>query len=637
MKQAKKFLVLLLSAMLLLSLAACAGGNETEADQPQVTDTPEATKAPEAEPEQSAEPEGTVAADGVYETSAMGRNGLVNVTTTIKDGKIAAVELGDNMETDVFANPTVPALLEEIVANNSYNVDGVSGATWTYSAIKTCVRSAVEEAGGTPELYAVHPEAVQDADETVDADVAVVGAGISGIMAAARAGSQGAKVVLIEKTSLLGGCSLQSFAAAHYTEDTIPETFINWIENNHFMVDTTVLHAYLTNNDAALEYLKGFNYFPYAPDNWFLTAYTDRAGIYDNMMETQVIANGGKVYTETTATGLLTNDGAVTGVVAKRKDGSVLTVNAKAVVIATGGYGGNTDMVEETSGLDVVCGCLTQDTGEGLEMAWAVGAAKARNLGGLQLHQTLATAQLTQFDYFHMRMPMILGYVPSVLNVNKQGIRFRNEEWVNTATYASGSGAATGGYTYVLIDQSMIDKLTTGGLQAIGTDVSPGMPPEYKPDFELDTPWTDCKAVVDAMVEGGWGYFGDTIEELAKNAGMDPAVLRDTFDTYQSYCQNGEDTFMSKDPKYLVAYEQGPYYLVEITYNQLGTISGLVINANAQVLDDESKPISGLYSVGADASSVLYDNNYSGMGDAIGWAITSGYMGGTSAAEYALN
>lgn len=636
MKPTKKFLALLLSAAMLLSLAACAGEKETDAEQPQVTDAPEATEVPEAEPEQPAGPTGTAAADGVYQTSAMGRNGLVNVTTTIKDGRISAVELGEHMETNVFADPTVPALLDEIVVNNSYNVDGVSGATWTYAAIKTCVRDAVVEAGGTPALYEVHPEVVKGADETVDADVAVVGAGISGIMAAARAGSQGAKVVLIEKTGLLGGCSLQSFAAAHYTEETIQDTFINWIKNHHFMVDTTVLHAYLTNNDAALEFLRGFNYFPYAPDLWFLTAYTDRAGVYDNMMQTQVIANGGQVYTETTATELLTANGAVTGVVAKRKDGSTLTVNADAVVIATGGYGGNTQMVKETSGLNVVCGCLTQDIGEGLEMSWAVGAAKARNLGGLQLHQTLATAQLTQFDYFHMRMPMILGYVPSVLNVNKQGIRFRNEEWVNTATYASGSGAAAGGYTYVLIDQSTIDKLAAGGLLAMGTDVSPGMPPEYKPSFELDTPWTDCKAVFDAMVEGGWGYYGDTIEKLAENAGMDPAILRDTFDTYQGYCENGADTFMSKDPKYLVAYEYGPYYLVEITYNQLGTSSGLVINAKAQVLDDANTAIPGLYSVGSDASSVLYDNNYSGQGDGIGWAITSGYMGGTSAAEYAL-
>jgi fumarate reductase flavoprotein subunit len=354
------------------------------------------------------------------------------------------------------------------------------------------------------------------------------------------------------------------------------------------------------------------------------------------MLSKEVTDNGGEIFMETTARSLLTQDGAVTGVVAERRDGSTLTVNAKAVVIATGGFGGDTDMVKEYSGYDVVCGCLTQDVGEGMKMAWDVGAAVANNIGGLQLHQTLATANLVTFDYFHMRMPMILGYVPSVLNVTKNGVRFRNEEWGNVATAASTGGAFVGGTTYTLIDQSTIDKLEAGGLLAMGTDASPGMPPEYKPDFTIETPWTDAKEVFDAMVAGGWGYYGETIEELAEAAGFDVATFTDTFETYQGYCRDGKDGLFNKDPKYLVEYEYGPYYLVEITYNQLGTVTGLVINARTQVLDTEGNPIPGLYSVGADASSVLYDHNYNGMGDAIGWAITSGYMGGESAAAYVL-
>jgi fumarate reductase flavoprotein subunit len=273
--------------------------------------------------------------------------------------------------------------------------------------------------------------------------------------------------------------------------------------------------------------------------------------------------------------------------------------------------------------------------GEGIKMSWEVGAKAPANLGGLQLHQTLATANVKGFDYFHLRYPMILAYLPSLLNVSNKGIRFRNEEWNNNAVAASNSAAFTGGYTYVLVSQSTIDKLEQGGLVAMGTDNPPGMPPEYMPNFEITTRWTDTNKVLDAMVEGHWGYKGDTIEELARNAGFDPQVFKDTFDQYQAYCRAGKDDYFNKDPKYLVAYESGPYYLVESSYNQLGTVTGLVVNAKLQVLDTKDNPIKGLYSCGADASSTLYNNMYTGTGDGIGWAITSGKLAGESSGAYA--
>jgi len=637
--QMKRWLSLFLCFVMLFSLAACVDKVTPEATEEPAASAAPVTEEPAGEPTEAPEEEITLAKDGVYSTSAQGRNGLVHVDTTIKDGKISAVEVTRHMETDVFTSEAIPALTAEIVANNSYGVDVISGATWTSYAIKTAVADAIREAGGTESYYSAVPAVVKGADETVEADVAVIGAGISGIMAATKAGADGAKVVLIEKTGVIGGCSLQSFGCAHYEgEEAIQERFINWVKDQHYMVDTTVLRAYLDNNDAALQFIRNYkdsyDYFPNAPVNYLLTPYMTRASIYEEMLEKEVTSKGGQIFLETTAKSLITENGAVTGVVAERRDGSTLTVKAKAVIVATGGFGGDTEMVKKYSGYDVVCGCLTQDVGEGIQMAVDAGAAMAKNMGGLQLHQTLATANLVTFEYFQMRMPMILGYVPSVLNVTSSGVRFRNEEWCNVATAASTGGAFVGGTTYVLIDQSTIDKLEAGGLLAMGTDASPGMPPEYKPNFTIETPWTGAKEVFDAMVEGGWGYYGETIEELAEAAGFDTATFVETFNTYQDYCSNGKDLLFNKDPKYLVKYEYGPYYLVEITYNQLGTVTGLVINAKTQVLDADGKAIPGLYSVGADASSVLYDRNYNGMGDAIGWAITSGYLGGESAAAY---
>ena len=576
------------------------------------------------------------AADGTYTASAQGRNGLVPVTVTIEGGAIAAVEVGENIETDVFTVDAIPALAAKIVENNSYNVDGISGATWTSAAIKTAVRMCVEEAGGGEE-YGIAPEVVPGEDESAEYDVVVVGGGMSGLVSALRATEEGCTVALLDKVGVLGGCSLQSFGAAIYSGDeAIQERFYAWIQDQHYMVDTSLLKRNLNENLSAIEYVAAHNEAGVfvSPESPFLVTYMDRLPIIANWCGI-VEAGGGHIYLEATAKELIVEDGAVVGVVAEKRDGSKLTVSAKSVVLATGGFGGDTERVRELSGFNVVCGCLTQCIGEGMDMAYAIGAKVPKNLGGLQLHQTLATANLVQYPYFQMRMPMIMGYVSSVLDVTKAGVRFRDETWKNVATAASTGGAFVGGITYTLVDQSMIDKLMSGGTLAIGFDRSPGMPPEYKPQFEPDTPWDDFDKVLEDMVAGGWGFKGETIEELAVNAGMDPAVLADTFEKYNQYCADGFDPDFLKAPELLTPYEYGPYYLIEITYNQLGTVTGLVINNKMQVLDVDEKPIPGLFSTGAEAFGVLWDHNYNGGGDCIAWAITSGYMGGYEAAAYA--
>jgi fumarate reductase flavoprotein subunit len=117
---------------------------------------------------------------------------------------------------------------------------------------------------------------------------------------------------------------------------------------------------------------------------------------------------------------------------------------------------------------------------------------------------------------------------------------------------------------------------------------------------------------------------------------MDPAVLQATIDTYNGYCAAGKDAIFNKTPQHLVAYDgSGPYYLIGITYNHLGTIGGIIVNEDFQVLDDEKKAIPGLYSTGAEAYGTCWNRNYYGQGDGIGFALVSGYVAGGILAEYA--
>lgn len=586
------------------------------------------------------------AADGTYTSSVEGRNGLVTVEVTIAGGKISAVEVTDHQETEVFTVDAIPQLCENIVAANSFGIDGISGATFTSAAILTAVRDCIEQAGGDVEAYNVPTSYEPGTDETFEADVVVVGGGMSGILCAARAAEAGATVALVEKVRLVGGCSLMSFSCASYTDDVVRDTMISWVQNQMYLADSTVIYAYLKNTIPAIDYLAGAttsaSMFPSwgDPESIFpgmLVDYMQRPVVYDELLSNTVLANGGAVYTEHTVTEILTDaDGAACGIVASRKDGSTLTVNAKAVVIATGGYGGNTQLLKELTGYDVVCGCLTQDVGEGMEMAWAAGAAKPVSLGGMMLHQTLATAKLRGYEYFQQQMPMILGYVPSVLDLTTAGVRFRNEDWVNTAVAAANGGAFAGGITYAMLDQAMVDALMSGGTAAIGFTESPGMPPEYKPEFEPDTPWDQFQTVLDDCVANGWAFSGDSIEALAEAAGMDASVLQSTVDTYNAYCEAGADDYFGKDPAHLVALTTAPYYLVQITYNQLGTVGGITVNDQFQALDASHLAVPGLYSVGADAYGSCWNRNYYGTGDGIGFALVSGYLAGPIVAAYAL-
>lgn len=124
-----------------------------------------------------------------------------------------------------------------------------------------------------------------------------------------------------------------------------------------------------------------------------LPAYETREETLRKMLAESVEQKGGQVITETTAKKLITNEaGEVTGIVAEKSDGTTLEITAKSVVMATGGYAANSEMVKEAFGFEGVNGGLGQNVGEGLKMAWEAGAKVPDNFGGQMLHQTLARA-----------------------------------------------------------------------------------------------------------------------------------------------------------------------------------------------------------------------------------------------------
>ncbi|MEF2967521.1 FAD-binding protein [Paenibacillus sp. M1] len=599
---------------------------------------------------------------GKYAGEAEGKEGTVQVEVTMEQAdRIKNIEIVSQSETAGLGDSALEQIRLQIIENQTLNIDTVSGASLSSQAIIAAVEDAVKQAGG--DLEALKSGTVKKAGEgkteRLTADVVVVGAGASGVSAAVTAADQGAKVIIIEKTGVIGGASNLSWAGKFYNSSVavdngvkveVEKEIADWIVNNHWRVDSAAIRQYVTQSGETYDWLKNKGY-----ETTFLNfggeqlhvlpAYETREQLLRNMLAESVERNGGQVITETTAKELMTGSaGEVTGVIAEKADGTTLEITAKSVVMATGGYAGNKEMVKENFGFEGVNGGLGQNVGEGLKMAWAAGAKVPDNFGGQMLHQTLARATdklKKEYSSFEASYPLMLTYLPNFMNVGPSGARFRDEAATLTSVAAANTSAFNGPYHLVIVSKSQLEALAAQGMSGVKAPKLPGMPPEFYADFQdrftLDQPWTNIERVFESMVKNGDGYKGNTIEELAKNAGMDADVFTETFHNYVEATKTGVDSEFGKSKDYLQPMgTEGPYYAVIAEINNLGSVGGLLVNTKFQVLNDARVPVKGLYAVGLESEGVLFNDTYVGNGVGIGYSFTSGRLGGEHAAANAL-
>lgn len=598
---------------------------------------------------------------GTYAAEADGYGGPVKVEVTFSETEITDAEILSHSETAGLGDAALERMKEQILVGQTLAVDTVAGATISSSAMIAAIEDAVQQAGGDVEALKANgvEKPSEGKIEKLEADVVVVGAGASGVSAAIAAADEGANVIIIEKTGAIGGASNLSWAgkflnssAAIEDELIIDEEkeIAEWIENNHWRVDAAVIRQYVTQSGETYDWLteKGYmtQYINFAGEQMhMLPPYETRQETLREMLAESVEKQDGQVFTETAAKQLMTNQaGDVVGVIAEKADGTTLEITAKSVIMATGGYGANAEMVKEYFGFEGVNGGLGQNIGEGIKMAWEAGARVPDNIGGQMLHQTLARATndlKTEYESFEASYPLMLTYLPNFMNVGTSGARFRDEAATLKAVAAANTSAFHGPYHYVIVSQLQLDSLMAEGMNGVKAPKLPGMPPEFYMDFSdqftLDNPWENADKVFDSMVEKGHGFKGNTMEELAENAGMDVAVFVETLKNYEEATKTGADTEFGKTADYLISMgEEGPYYAIIAEINNLGSIGGIVVNRNFQVLNEARVPINGLYAVGVEAAGVLYNDTYVGNGVGIGYAFTSGRLGGMQAASHVL-
>ena len=561
--------------------------------------------------------------DGTYTGTADGRNAPVTVEVTIAGDAIEKIEVVSHEETDGIGTIAVDSLPAEIVESQSLGVDSVAGATLTSEAILAAVADCIEQAGGDVEaLKAVAiAEKVPTKEETIETDLVIVGGGGAGMVAAIRARELGLDVVLLEKMSFMGGAisisggnqvvsgsKMQKDLGV--TDDSVESMVEDFMANGANLNVPELITLYAANVGETSDWLEsiGVTYnlegglhklAEYSHDREL--AYTGSgAGAAENMRNI-IAENGTKVLLNTRATELISENGAVTGVIADDGE-TVYTVKADAVLLATGGYGYNKDLLEGDMKNALYYGPVSS-TGDGLLMATAIGADTRlleygkRYPNGIEVSEGIAKSTIN-------------GNIPawklSAILVNKEGKRVVNEKASNR-TILETELQQTGQELYLVMDQATFDVWK----DALGYDVS-----AYLEANGATTPV--------------FGH-GDTIAEAAEAAGVDAAALEATVETYNSYVEAGEDAEFGRGAEYLtVKIGEGPYYIVEQKPRFATTMGGLVIDEALEVVNTEGGVIPGLYAAGEVVGGVMGDDSPSGANN--GWAVTSGRLAAESIA-----
>lgn len=650
MKKERKLLSCLLLLIMMISiLTACQSTKPAESSQ-----QTESTKP--AENAQQAESPKLSFKAGTYTANVYGYLSNLNVETTFSDTEITSIKVIEQKET-----PELFALVEaqvpvEIIENQSLAVDTVTGATISSMAVINAVTDCTEQAGGdVSALRANKIEKQPGADEEYTTDVVIVGLGASGYMAAHNAAIEGSKVMAIEKGAALAvsnGLKVSGpFAIdtpvlqAKNSKLTVDKAFDHMMNYSHWSVNAPLVRRCLEMSKVAVTQLMDMGYQFKEADFRFETPFkgeyggfhlilnplSERVSIWEKTLKEDNV----DVMFNTTGKKLIMDGDKVVGVEAQKKDGTKVTIHANSVILATGGFIGNKQMIAENfSGVVINAAGGSLSTGDGINMAVEAGAVMDKTFGicGSEYGgtNTKATRSAKQ-DKYDQNTAFKFG-VYGGLYVDAQGTRFMNEGLMvdYPMSYGSESIIRNSPY-YAIVDQAYVDAMKTQGLYLYTKEK--GAPDDWTiGNYYKEKILTNLDADLEEGIAQGWAYKADTIQELGEFFEIDN--LQASVDAYNKYCQDGVDAQFGKEAMYLSEIKEGPFYIVQNQFSGWSTIGGVRVDESLRALNDDNKAIPGLYVVGSDAGSLFCTPYYDIPGSFYGLAIDSGSIAGKEAAAY---
>lgn len=537
-----------------------------------------------------------------FEGVGKGYGGDIVVEAEISNNKLIAVKVKEDSESD-FAKLVIQQIIEKVIATQNTKVDDVAGATATSKGIKRAISNAIKKSGAT---LTQTEQAAAVKTQSVETDVVVIGGGGAGITASIAAHEKGARVILLEKTALLGGNTNYATAGIN-AADTKLQKQLGIEDNEQLFIDDTLKGGKGTNNKELVKVLS-------EESNDIIDWLTERG-----VDITEITSTGGQsvkrthrptggsaigpavvgglskvlekekidVRTSDKAVEIIKKDNRVVGVKVSGKDGEY-TITAKAVIVATGGFGANSEMVAKYNPALKGFGTTNNPAivGEGIEMIEKVGGDLV-DMKEIQTHPTV----------LHKKTAMITEAVrgEGAILVNIEGQRFISEletrDVVSKAILKQKTKSA-----FLIFNQEIREKLKAA----------------------------------DGYVKKGYAVEG-SLKEIAKQIGVNEAELLKTVATYNEFVKNKEDKDFSKKqlPRELAG---DKFYAIEISPAVHHTMGGVRINTNAEVLAKNGKAIRGLYAAGEVTGGVHGANRIGG--NAMTDITVYGKIAGENAATY---
>lgn len=579
--------------------------------------------------------------DGTYVTrsESFGWNGLLTCKVTFEDCRITGIDVVEEYDTQTsdIALMAFSKYIPRLIESQNLGIDGVTGATYTSQAIRQCVAEAIDMAGGNSEDWFGKVEKT-DARVRLDGyDVIVVGLGGSGIYAYAAAAYAGAKVFGIEKTSKLGGQSatvsgpmaLGSVnASAQFGEGSVDsdELYDVWMDYVGHTKEDVIRQAIDKSGKALDFYMDNYGvrlqragnsltnpewqklWYVFAPDTAMTATTRNKTYMFRNIMDKAVAAGKDNRYElELTAKSLITDrNDRICGVLAEKPDGTLYEIYGRNIILATGGYIGNREMVEKNLGGAPRTLAYTVNDGAGINMAVGAGAA-AYNISVPPIIHVVQVPNLIRNGDLTPEQKSVLSAL--ALAKDQVCVTEKGEVW----NVADPVCLAPGYRYYVLFPKSQIERFKSAGLpESYAANVPHIICQTESKTVPVGKPVKSLDTILEVGIKYGDVLKAGSVAQLARLIGCPAAVLSKTL--------QGKDT---------------EYYAVIAAGYSYGTAGGLDVDAACNVLDAQGKPIPNLYAVGNDCLGV---ENAEGKpytpwgGQAHSWAMTSGYIAGSNAA-----
>lgn len=510
----------------------------------------------------------------------------------------------------------------------------------------------------------------------MEADVVVVAAGMSGLAAATQAqeslnATRGGSVIAFEKSGTTGGAANMGMAFLAIESQLQKESMTNdftkddafnfFMEYTHWRSDAKLVRRWFNMSASTVEWIQNmgveflgvYKYFKDSHCTQHMVKVpgankpTERcASVMIKAMTDYAVELGVDFQFHTSIKELIKGDkGQIMGVRGVRDDGTEIECLCNAVIVATGGIGNNVDMIEKYMGWkwgeDMFTFRIPGLDGDGMKMVWAAGGKQAP----INMEVTYNTPGTT--DVFKtlsevMRQPNLL--------VNLDGKRFFNEEHMDNTTYTGNALLQQKKHcAFSIIDSKIVDYYKEHGLDYI--TYHHAIKDMDKWEHEKELFFSGAKSAAENSVfasedkEVSYGENVETnfwecqsLEEVAQVTGINLKNLKKTIAEYNAMCNgfaNGYDWQFTKDHRFLKPITTAPYYVARHFPSGYGSLGGIQVNENMEVLDTQLDKIPGLYSCGTDSATVFADSYcFYNPGSTMSYALNSGRIAAMEAVKY---